>query len=929
MSTPSWHRIEELFQRAIECSGQERERLLAGAAEPDLRSEVESLLAVYESSTSVLESCLIRAPVPDSAPGWAPAWEGRRLGPYVLLREIGHGGMSRVYLAARADAEFERLVVVKVLEPEFCSPSLLRRFLSERQILADLDHPGIAKLLDGGTTEEGVPYLVLELVDGPPIDRYCDRHRLSIRQRVALFLEVCAAVEHAHRNLVIHRDLKPSNILITAEGRAKLLDFGIAKLLAPERRDGAGEVTRTILHPLTPRYASPEQLRGASLTTATDVYSLGVVLYELLVGDSLFDDDRSAARRVQPAAVSLSGGLAVVERDRSAAAEVAARRHTSLRALKRQLSGDLDTVVRTALEDDLDRRYPSVARLTDDLERWLASRPIGARRWSFGDRAAKLVRRNPWAAVLAGTAILLLVLLAAGQIVQSRRVARERDTAEQALSFLTSVFHGADPATGGAERVTLPQLLDAGAARVQEELSGAPEAQARMLEVLGEVYADLGLVESAQPLFERSLELRRAVHGECSREVALVSRHLGEVALRRSDLADAERWLRRSVGLYRDLGGEPAGLAAALEGLGETLAAGDRYEEAEPLLREALELQRRPGLEGHEAEAAETCVALADLLRRAGRWDEVGPLLEQALELRRRTAGDRSAAVASSLNDLGIFLATQGRYRDAVEHYAEVLGVWRALHEGDHPEIARALHNLGVTLLAADRLEEAESRLGESLAMLRRLHGETHLATAFALDSWGSLLILRGELEEAERTYEQVLAIRRQLLGERHSLYAGSLMRRGKVRRLRGRWQAAEADLTAALELLSEAPQQLQVAPAMIGMGRLDLDRGRIEEAEAWFRQALDKRDSRLAANQRCIAETRIDLACALLLAGRRDAGERLLRQGHAVLREWLGADHQRVIAAERLVAALGAPIPPGGPTAELSAAAAAWRASF
>jgi eukaryotic-like serine/threonine-protein kinase len=456
-----WEKVEELFAAAAELPPGERSPFLAEACAGDgpLCAEVEALLAADDRAgelDDLLEGA-VRAgwrSLTDGAQGFPWVVEGGlaggRIGPYRLERELGRGGMGTVYLAVRDD-ELRRRVALKVLRRGLDTDDVLRRFRTERQILADLDHPSIARLYDGGTTADGRPYFVLELVEGEALDAWCDRRRLTVPQRLRLFLQVCSAVAHAHGRLVVHRDLKPGNVLVTGEGEVKLLDFGIAKLLEPE--GGEGITTLGSFQPLTPGYASPEQLRGEPVSTASDVYSLGVLLYELLAGRR---PERPAGREPEPP----SAAAARVEertdgrgrRDLLLPEEVARARGATARELRRRLRGDLDAVVLAALREDPARRYGSVEQLAEDVRRHLEARPVRARRDTFGYRAAKFLRRNrlPAAAALAFT--LLLVAFAASTARQSARTERERDKAEQALAFLVDLFEVSDPAGRRARR---------------------------------------------------------------------------------------------------------------------------------------------------------------------------------------------------------------------------------------------------------------------------------------------------------------------------------------------------------------------------------------------------------------------------------------------------------------------------------------------
>ena len=441
---------------------------------------------------------------------------GTLVGRYRIVREIGRGGMSVVYLAERADGQFRQEVALKLLQCGLATSQIARRFDRERQILAQARHPGVARLLDGGTTPGGCPYLVMEHVDGRPIDLYCDQERLSVPDRLRLFLQVAQAVEDAHRNLVVHRDIKPSNILVTADGHAKLLDFGIAKLLDPTATSGEA-LTGSAIRLMTPAWASPEQVRGDPVTTASDVYQLGLLLYLLLTGCFPYDvgDGAPAVRmlaiaqqepvRPSVAAVSPEGcGVAPGQQPKTVE-EIARVRDTTPGRLRRLLAGDLDAIVLTALCKEPGRRYGSVAQLVDDLERSLAGRTIGARPDSWAYRTGKLIRRHAGAftAAVAASAVGLALGLA-----YTAGLMQERDRARQEAEFLRELFEGSSQGAQG-EALTPRQLLDRGVARVDLELAEDPALQADLLEDLGEMYRSLGLHAEARDLQSRADVLRR------------------------------------------------------------------------------------------------------------------------------------------------------------------------------------------------------------------------------------------------------------------------------------------------------------------------------------------------------------------------------------------------------------------------------------
>ncbi|HYH46558.1 MAG TPA: serine/threonine-protein kinase, partial [Thermoanaerobaculia bacterium] len=566
-----WSEVKSLLAEALEVPPDERPAFFARLnAEPALVAEVEELLALGPRADGFIDEPLFSFGQP------APALQaGSRLGPWRLLRPLGQGGMGTVYLAERADGAFELTVAVKLLKIGLDSAELISRFEAERHILARLIHPNIARLLDGGTSDDGRPYLVMEHVEGEPIDQYCDRHRLPTRARLELFRDVCSAVQLAHQNLVVHRDLKPANILVTAEGTVKLLDFGIAKLLAPHPADAEAATAPTLAQlggaPLTPRYASPEQVRGEPITTASDVYSLGVVLYELLTGHRPYRFETlspaevervvcgerpprpSTAVRRSKEVLTAEGGRLLLTPD-----AVAGVREGDATRLSRRLSGDLDTILLTALSKEPERRFASAEQLADDLRLYLAGLPIRSRPDTFGYRTRKFLARHAFGVTAAGAVLALLVAFAGAMTWQraeiaarGREVAQERDRAEAIKDFLLELIGQTDPRLAKGEDITIRQALDQRAGSLAEETDLAPATRADLLDALGVSYRSLGRSEEAAPLLRQALALRQQ---ELGSEHVLVAESLHNLANVERSLGrpgEAERLIRQALAIQR------------------------------------------------------------------------------------------------------------------------------------------------------------------------------------------------------------------------------------------------------------------------------------------------------------------------------------------------------------------------------------------
>jgi serine/threonine-protein kinase len=845
MNPERWQRIEDIFRTAIDRPADERASYLTRAcgADEDLRREVLSLL---ERDTA---EDFIRGPIANAALGFTAKSKndltGERIGLYRFTRLIGRGGMGDVYEAERDDEQFRRQVAIKIIKRGMDTDFVRDRFLRERQILASLDHPHIARLFDGGATPDDSPYFVMELVAGEPITAYCRRHQLSVNEKLKLFRKVCSAVQHAHQRLVIHRDLKPSNILIAVDGEPKLLDFGIAKLLSPD--SGRSDTrTETALRMMTPEYASPEQARGQAVATTTDVYSLGVVLYELLT-----ERRPHEFKTYLPAEIE----RAFCETEIEEPSKVVSRNTGAGARLSRQLAGDLDNIVMMAMRKEPERRYQSVEQFSEDIRRYLAGMPVVARKDTFGYRTGKFVRRHK-----AGVAILaLLAILAVAMTVQSARIARERDranreaaTAEAATQSLVAMFEVADPGKTRGNVITARELLDQGAEKVVRELKNQPAVQAKLLDTIGQLYENIGLHNRAQLLLVEALKLRRETLGNKSLDVATTLNHLGEVTRLKGDYAGSEPLFREALTLRRKLlGAEHKDVAESLNKLGHLLVDRGNFSEAESSLREALAMRRK--LLGDEsAEVAESIYSLGKLMRNTGKYHDAEILFRQALDLRRKLYGADHPLVADSLNTLVAVLQEQGDFKGAEALCREMLAMRRRLFGEQHPDVASSLGNLAVVLHGLKKYDEAEQLYRQVLTLPHKPFGEEHPYLATTMSNLAALYRDKGDYEEAGALYRQSLAMRRRLLGDEHP----------------------------------------DVGATLYGLAVLLYLKGEYAEAEKTERQAIDTYQKSLKPDYWRIHRSRSHLgACLVKLKRYREAEEQLLA-GYAGLKAALGDQH-------------------------------------
>jgi len=710
MADDRWTRIESLFDQALDLEADRVPGWLA-SLDDDVRAELERLWRAHRAAADFLESPAVAAAAELVAEGHASDLAGAQIGPYRVVREIGRGGMGAVYLAHREDVDLE--VAIKRLTHSIASSRAVRALLAERRTLARLEHPHIARLLDAGLAEDGTPYFVMEWVDGVSLTRDCDARRLHVDARLALFLEVCRAIEYAHGRLVVHRDIKPSNILVTGDGVPKLLDFGIAKVL-DDTRDRLSTVTLGQF--MTPQYASPEQIRGEGIGTASDVYSLGAVLYELLAGRAPHDADTGTPFEVSRRILETEPPP-LPEAVPADAAEVASSRRTTPRRLRSQLSGDLATIVAQAMHKDRARRYASVAALADDIERHRTGRPVLARGDSLAYRSERFVRRRWLPLAFAAAAVATGVSFA---VFHTRQVATERDraqieaqTADAVSEFLVSVFLASDPDEFGGKEPTAQDLLDRGTERIRDELKDEPAVRARVLTALGQVQRKRGRLAEAQPLLEESLAIRRELFGESDPEVIQSLTHVS--ALR----ADQKDW------------------AGALA-----------------LAQEAYDLAAKI----HGPDDPETIYRLHNLgtiMNNMGDFERAESVLRRSLDERRRILGNEHLGVAHAVAALANLMRDLERFQEAAGLYREALDLSRAAYGGDHPRVASVLSNLGRMHLELGENEEAEQCASESYRIRQLVYGDDDERTRSSLATLESILTGRidapaGETDGAE-----------------------------------------------------------------------------------------------------------------------------------------------------------------------------------
>jgi eukaryotic-like serine/threonine-protein kinase len=906
---PNWQSIEELFHRAAELPEAEQAAFLERetAADAALRQEVASLLAADSRRDDA-----VRDAVAGSAESFRATYEqasvGRRVGDYALVRPLGHGGMGLVYLARRADAAFDKQVAIKFARHAFAAGPMLRRFYEERRILARLEHPLIARLLDAGATDDGEPFVVMEFVEGEKIDEYVSSRGSSVRERLGLFLQVCDAVQHAHRNLIVHRDIKPGNILVTPTGVPKLLDFGIAKLLSDDAPE-PGEETSHTARLFTPEYASPEQRRGEPVTTATDVYSLGVLLNVLLTG----------ARPHERAAPA--------------------------RPARGDLSGELRTVVWKAMREEPAERYATVHDLSADVRRFLAGHPVLARPATLAHRVRKFVRRNALRVAAASAAVLAVIALTA---FYTARLARERDAAqvarlkaERVSAFMVDLFQYVDPEASRGATITARELLDAAARQLDTALADQPDVRATMLYNIGDVYHKIGLTDEAMPLLRKAMALMEARGTPVDDELAGLTYRL---AANTRDPAARES-LFHLAALRGDTVGNDVSVNARLR-LAAMLTDRDRPVEAETLIRAQLSrLDTMVDRWGDMRSFGEFLLAIA--VYNAGQVAEAESLARSSYDRRKRELGPDEPRTLQSLRTLTNVVSTRGKLQELLTLTGELRVRLTQLFGPDHAEVHYAMTQEARALRELGRLAEAESLLTRTVEERRRLSGERGLVFATALRTLARTQADRGRFEQALVKARRAIDVMREAVGGAWSWVAAPSIDLVEILMSLERWDEAEtlARTVIASDSATFEPGNVRTTIALTDLARILAHTGRAAVADsildaifprlltglsganprialAWIARAevalalgdpaaADSAARRALAMREAIApeyaawhaEARGPLGLALVRQGRVEEGRAMLERAVADLRQVRGSRDGSTRFAERALA--------------------------
>ncbi|HVG69723.1 MAG TPA: serine/threonine-protein kinase [Vicinamibacterales bacterium] len=846
MDSERWERIQAVFHEAVALPPAERHGYVAAAAGADTTLAEEVLAALEEDARglTLLDGGIgrVAGPILDGARAAV-----EQIGPYRLVRVVGEGGMGTVFKAERVDLGTS--AAIKILRDAWLSPSRRRRFSAEQRTLAALNHPGIARLFDAGVLGDGTPWIVMEYVDGVPITDYCQTHQLPLAERLRLFRAVCDAVNYAHRHLIIHRDLKPSNILVAADGSVKLLDFGIAKQLA--ETDSDTDVTRTGMRAMTPAYAAPEQIRGEPVGVYTDVFSLGILLYELVTGSRPYEVAADASADARSAVF-----------DRDPPRPSGARKHT-----------DLDVLVLTALRPDPARRYASVEALIRDLEHYRNGDALEARADAVGYRLAKFARRH-WRPLTAAAATITVIIgLVAFYTI---RLATARDSAvlqatraERIQELLLGLFTGGDTSAAPADDLRVLTLLNRG---VQEAdaIRGEPAVQAEMHATLGTIYGRLGDFARADGLLRKALDERVRLSGAGSPEVADVELRLALLRSGQAQFDEAERFARQGLESLQKLGpSAAAAVASAYTTLGEVLTERGRYPDAIRTLEEASRLQSGSG--DDNADYARTLRQLFNAHFYAGHYEVADEIGRRVLSMTRSSSGDRHALVADDLINLGAIQSERGKYQEAEAFYRDALAITEGWHGGDSPQTGSALTMLGRSIVYQKRFDEARVLLQRALGIQERVFGLDHPRVASAVNDLGNIAVQSGRLDDAEAAFTRMGDIYRKAHGGKHFLVATANSNLGGVFLAKKDYTRAESLYRGAVAMYTDTqgPDHLNTGIARIKLGRALLRQQRSADAEREILAGYDIVSRQSSPSVSWLRAAREDLVTLYTAAGR------------------------------------------------------------
>lgn len=779
MDIKRWKLVERLFDTALTLSVKDRHTYLEDACSGDteLIQEVLSLLAADEDIPNVLKSSLL------DTTDWS-GHIGKKFGVYRIESRIAHGGMGDVFLASRDDGVFQKKVAIKIIHAGLQSSEFIKRFHQERQILAGLNHPNIARLLDGGLSDDGLQYLVMEYIDGLSLDKFLDEENPDLQTRLDLFGQICDAVGYAHRHLVVHRDLKPDNIFINKDRRIVLLDFGIAKVFSTDDNpEGFQTMVQSGPAPFTPQYASPEQIESGEITTASDIYSLGVIFYQMLSGRLPY--------KINPAEPLQT--LQILKNEIPIRPSLAARQKTVLNSKHssklpypaEEIKGDLDTICLKALKKEANLRYGTIDEFKTDINRYLNGLPVSAADDVFTYRVSKFFQRHTVAVTISFVFSLMLIAVVGFYTWQLKQEVRksqiEMHKSVQVAQFLKDMFDAAGPQSSKGKDATARDLLETGAIKIEKGLLDQPEVQAEMYGLIGDVFRRIGVYGKAEQMEDKALERNITLYGAQSEAVARSYYALAALNEERMDIEKAEKYYSLATSLLPRVRNKP-GLFLADILLGKANIA---YQDGDFIRSDSLytlAYNQYLKAEGDVSlNVATTLNGRADNARRLGNYKQAEELYLKSLKIRKELLGADHADVAHSLNHIARLYSTMGRYNEAEVYAREGLAVRLGIYGENHAETGASMANLANILKESGHLAESEKYYRKALSILRNLFGENHIYVAATLSSLAATLYKQGKIDTAGRYFRQSIQINNVVLPEGHNRRSYALIGLGRL----------------------------------------------------------------------------------------------------------------------------------------------------
>ena len=914
MNSERWNKIQSLFERALELNPSEKENFLQSECGDDkeLFDEIASLLSADEKQHSIFSGS-----VADYLAASDATLEGKTFGNYRAIKMVGSGGMGSVYLAERGDGMFEQKVALKIVKPGMNSQEIITRFEEERQILARLQHPHIARLLDGGISELGLPYFTMEYVEGKPITEYCDDKNLTIEERLGLFRKVCEAVLFAHQNLVIHRDIKPNNILVMEDGTVKLLDFGIAKVF--EEDDDKKFLTRTGMRLMTPEYASPEQVKGEPVSTATDTYSLGLILYQLLTGFPPYELQSSSALEMEriicltepqkPSTMITKVSLSGTDSSKKTNPKyILEKRRTTVSKLKKRIAGDLDNICLMAIRKEPKRRYSSIAQLITDIDNHLSGLPVTARKSTASYITKKFIQRHKVGAVVTSIAVIVLALVTVFYTIQLKeerdRAQLEAKKSKRVSEFLAGIFQVSDPEQSKGDNITARELLDIGVRRIESELSDQPEVLANMLGVTGNVYKSLGLYDNAQVLLLKAFSINDSLLGSDSPETVKSLSDLAQLNFAMGDYQAAIEKLKEAIEKRINIYGEKSLEAAeSINDLAMVLREEGNYNEAAKLLNSSLSMRKKL-LSPKSQEIAQSLNNLAQLKVDMGEFEEAKKLFEESLQIKEENYSKIHPSVTETLGNLAFLLQRMGEYEKASELFNETLEIDKKLFGDLHPVVSTDLYNLASNTALMGNLKEAEKLYSEVLEFDKKLLGEDHPYIALDLNNLAGIYSDRGDYEKAEVLYNESLSLNKKIYGNEHPEVATSLSNLGVMYNRWKKYDLAESLLKSALDmrikLLGEnhpnSVTSLNIYASLL------TSKKKYKEAVEQYRKSLSLRIEMLGEDHPQTANAFLGLGNALIETKSFAEAKEKINKGLEIYKKKLPEDHWNISYAESML---------------------------